>query len=372
MKKRIVSVALLLTLLLTILPQRSLAAPSVNFTSVNDMLLDLTAAMPFYSEGELYVSSAIFEARSGRTPELGIYFNHDRHSNLALLYRGGEVLVFDLEKGSAYDNGTHQSIESAALVRSERVFFPLDTVADFFDLDYSFTKVTYGNLLRVKTGAAMLSDAEFIAAAANPMRQRYEQYARTEAGGSDDENTETTRPAVTGVTVCSLIRAEEAEQAQNVLSILETYRSRAALVFDPMDMAGFDDVLRRAVGGGHAVAFALDGAASVEEILAALEVGNSALCRAAVSRTRLVYLENAAQDTEEALEEAGYCVVSAQNYSKLRGGVTIARRVLAAAERRSRISVYLGADERVVYDLAAYLAQLRSANCNLAALREGI
>lgn len=371
MKKRIVSFALLVALLLTVLPQRTLAAPTVNFTSVNDMLLDL-GAMPFHSEGELYVSSAIFEARSGRTPELGIYFNHDRHSNLALLYRGGEVLVFDLEKGSAYDNGSHKTLDSAAIVRGERVFFPMDTVAAFFELDYSFTKVTYGNLLRVKNEAVMLSDAEFIAAAASPMRQRYEQYVRTEADANSGENEEEAAPNVTGVTVCTLIRAEDADKTRQILSTLETHRAHAALLFDPADMAGFDDVLRRTVGGGHAVVFAVDGSAQPEEILAALEAGNDTLYRAAVSRTRLVYLENAARGTEEMLEEAGYCVVSAQDYSRLSGGSAIARRVLSAAEHRRRISVYLGTDGRAAGGLFAYLTQLRSADCRLAALREGM
>ena len=92
MKKRIAGVALVFALFLALLPQRSLAAPSVNFTSVNDMLLDLNSAMPFLSEGEVYVSSAIFEARSGRTPELGIYFDLILHSTFFIIFYSFQII----------------------------------------------------------------------------------------------------------------------------------------------------------------------------------------------------------------------------------------------------------------------------------------
>ena len=74
--------ALLCVLALTAIlcPQQGKAAPDVYFTAANENVMDLLAeTMPFWSDGELYVSNALFLGR-----ELGVSYVRNNTMGLAL------------------------------------------------------------------------------------------------------------------------------------------------------------------------------------------------------------------------------------------------------------------------------------------------
>lgn len=93
--------ALLCVLALTAIlcPQQGKAAPDVYFTAANENVMDLLAeTMPFWSDGELYVSNALFLGR-----ELGVSYVRNNTMGLAVLYTNSTDLRFDLVGDAVYD-----------------------------------------------------------------------------------------------------------------------------------------------------------------------------------------------------------------------------------------------------------------------------
>ena len=183
--RRLLCLLLALLLLCTLAPGTGSAEPTVYFTSVNDQLLpDLSDdTMPFWSGGRLYVP---YTAVSGT--DLGVFYARSRDAKTAVVYRQGSALTFDLSAGTATDQSGRQ-YGSPAIVRGDVVFLPVELLTQFFSLDYSYTRVNYGYLVRLKSDTVVLSDAKFIEAAASSMEQRYNEYMKTYNSGRNDDNT---------------------------------------------------------------------------------------------------------------------------------------------------------------------------------------
>ena len=131
----------------------------------------------------------------------------------------GSALTFNFAAGTVADQNDRQ-YSGPAIVRSDVVFLPLDLLTQFFSLDYSYTRVTYGYLVRVKSDTVVLSDAKFIDAAAMSMEQRYNEYMKTHSesndpGNTPDQNTDGDRDLV-----CLALRVTDEESANALLDTL--------------------------------------------------------------------------------------------------------------------------------------------------------
>ena len=166
--KRFLCLLLVLLMVFSLTPSETRAETTVYFTAVNDQLLpDLSdETMPFWSGGRLYVPSTVITGT-----DLGLFYSRSRDKSTAVVYRQGSALTFNFAAGTVADQNDRQ-YSGPAIVRSDVVFLPLDLLTQFFSLDYSYTRVTYGYLVRVKSDTVVLSDAKFIDAAAMSMEQR--------------------------------------------------------------------------------------------------------------------------------------------------------------------------------------------------------
>ena len=145
--KRFLCLLLVLLMVFSLTPSETRAETTVYFTAVNDQLLpDLSdETMPFWSGGRLYVPSTVITGT-----DLGLFYSRSRDKSTAVVYRQGSALTFNFAAGTVADQNDRQ-YSGPAIVRSDVVFLPLDLLTQFFSLDYSYTRVTYGYLVRVKS-----------------------------------------------------------------------------------------------------------------------------------------------------------------------------------------------------------------------------
>ena len=214
--KRFLCLLLVLLMVFSLTPSETRAETTVYFTAVNDQLLpDLSdETMPFWSGGRLYVPSTVITGT-----DLGLFYSRSRDKSTAVVYRQGSALTFNFAAGTVADQNDRQ-YSGPAIVRSDVVFLPLDLLTQFFSLDYSYTRVTYGYLVRVKSDTVVLSDAKFIDAAAMSMEQRYNEYMKTHSDSNDPGNTPDQNTDGDRDLVCLALRVTDEESANALLDTL--------------------------------------------------------------------------------------------------------------------------------------------------------
>lgn len=375
--KRLVCLAL--TLVLASVPlMRARAAESVIFTAVNDTLLPLSdETMPIVSGGALYAASSAFDGT-----DLGVYYNRSRDRATAVLYKQRSVLVFDLAAGTIEGNNG-EAVYGAAITRGDAVFLPVDTVCRYFNLEYTFSRISYGYLLRIKNDAVVLSDAKFIDAANAAMASRYARYGRAQQEETPPppptaEEEPPAPPAPVAPpretaqrTAYLVMECTDPEQTEPLLDRFGG--GQVTCLFTPERLAGADALLRRLASGAGGIALRVDASGGAEDAVSRIEAGNRALWEAANSKTRLVWLDGASDETVRRVAAAGYCPVrAALSLSGSRLSVSgMSARVFAAADGRGgRCCVFLGTDAAVAGNLSALLASLRAGNCTAERLNE--
>lgn len=387
-------------MLVSLTPSVTEAAGVISFTSVNDTLLSLSdETMPFWSGGSLYVASAAFDGT-----DLGLFYSRSRDKMTVVLYRQRNAIIFDLAAGTIETNGG-QTYAGSAIVRGDVVFLPLDVICDYFGLEYSYTRISYGYLVRIKSDSVVLSDATFIDAAAQPMATRYNRYMRAKAEQAEaaaaasksaqetkpppqqpqpqpqqpqpqqpQQQTQTQQPEPDPErTVYFVIDSTDADKTVPLLARLS--EGRAAYLFTAEALDGADDLLRRLAAGGGAVALHVDASEGAESALAQIKAGNRAVWAAANLKTRLVRLDGASDETIRRVTEAGYCpLIYALDFSDgASSAIRMSARILSTADARGgSCCVYLGTDETASATIGTLLYNLRSGNCTPARLNEVI
>ena len=372
--RRLICLFFSLALLCTLLPPRTAAVSTIYFTSVNDTLLDLNdATMPFWQGGVLYVSGAALDGT-----DLGIFYSYNREKQVASVYKQRRFMYCDLVAGTIEDNTTHEIYNGSAIVKGDMVFFPINVLASFFDLKYSCTKVSYGYLVRLRNENAELSDAQFIDAATQSFRQRYNQYERAQAAQNDAANGQMqTTPEQDELpaeqrTAYLCLSMTEAEAAASVLGALDGVSARATLLFAPDALDGMDDAVRHAAATGYALALEITGTETAADALERIERGNEKLWLAANVKTRLVYLREVSDEVSGAVAKAGYYPITVQTqYLPRGGGVTAADRIIARVDAYGgSCCIYIGADADAARWLPTALNRMRAENCTASALNE--
>ena len=365
--KRLFCLLLSALLLFSLAPGPARADTTVYFTAVNDQLLSLSDdTMPFWSGGRLYLSST---AISGS--DLGVFYSRSRDKQTVVVYRQGSALTFDLSSGAVNDQSGRQ-YGGSAIVRGDVVFLPIELLTQFFALDYSYTRISYGYLVRIKSDAVVLSDAKFIDAAAAPMAQRYNEYMKSRSG--ELMPGDTPRPSADSDTdrVYLTLPVTDASLSLELLSSLERSGAKATFLFSEKQLADSGDLLRRLRVGGSAVALRIDASGGSGRTISAIERANDALWAACNRKTRLVVLEDAAEATVRAVQSAGYCpIVFDLDYSAgLPASVTRTGNAVLRAARSGGCTVLLGSDAAMQADWSALLARAQALSLPVAALNE--
>ena len=367
--KKFACLLLSVMMLLSVFPPFSCAAPTVYFTSVNDTVLNLNdETMPFWSSGVLYIPHTAID--DGRVPkELGIFCSYNREKRIATFAKSQQVLIADLAAGTIRDQDDNL-YTGAAIARGDVAFLPIDTVAAFFGLQYSYIKVTNGYLVRIKDSSAVLSDSKFIDAAATPMATRYSQYEKTHGtgGSSGTQNPEGGNER----RVYFTFAVSDVSASEALLSTMGLYGGTATFLFDKAALAMGDDLLRHITVSGSAIALRVDASAGTEGTLEEIERANEAVWMACNSKTRLVFLENAADEVKSTVRNAGYCPISAPvDYSDtLPSSARAVNGILSQLEQRSACTVLMGQDADVRSSVAAVASALYANSCVFARLNE--
>ena len=256
-------------------------------------------------------------------------------------------------------------------MRSDVVFLPLDLLTQFFSLDYSYTRVTYGYLVRVKSDTVVLSDAKFIDAAAMSMEQRYNEYMKTHSESNDPGNTPNQNTDGDRDLVCLALRVTDEESANALLDTLASNNATATFLFSEEQLSSLGDLLRRVVISGNIAALRIDASGGSSRTVSAIERANNALWAACNEKARLVALYGASDKTLRAVRAAGYCPIDFDlDYS---GGLPTAAQAASSIARQARSGgciAYLGADTAVQADWSTLLSRLRSSSRLITALNE--
>ena len=198
MKRRIFSALLVCALLATIMPFPAAADSSgLCYTSTDDKLLNLSNAAYSYG-GSLYVPAQAYSA-------YGISFSYFSESRTGLLSNGKIQVFFDLIADTSYDpNGNY--FNASGTFHNGQLYVPVGWTSHYFGLSYSYIPGNgCGDIVRIKSGSEVLTDARFLEAATYLMKSYYNDYFHTN-----------TTPTPTPTPTPAVIPSEESGKAGTV------------------------------------------------------------------------------------------------------------------------------------------------------------
>lgn len=353
--------ALLLAVLLLVLlgpgPGRA-SGDGVYFTAANEQLMDLNnETMPFYSNGVLYVSSRLFEGG-----ELGLSYGRNTTLGLATLYRQGSNmdLRFDIAGQVVYDK-EYNMYSGYAIERGGVVFFPLELVCRYFRLSWSYNETDTAPLIRVKSDSVILSDVDFINAAATLMRGRYDDFERASAARPpvDPDPPATVDPPVQAAEGQKVYLIFGGKDAWEILPVLGEAQGTFLLTAGQM---ADGDLLRALTAGGHAPVLRLQGE-TPEERAEELRQGREALWQAACSWLELAWYDGGEEEpllTENGLRQVRAAIDASEE--------TASGLLRSVGRHREDVAVYWGTEGRTE-TLEEALEALREARYRLSAWR---
>ena len=159
---------------------------AVYFIAAGDRVLPVTAnAMPFYDDGWLYISSAVFTDELVRE-SLDISRVRDQSRGLLSLYGGNGSLVYTL--GEYYAMGDDgDSYAPGMIQRNGEYYVPVMAVARYFGLRYSQIDMDYGVLIWMRKEDFRVEERIFLDVAYEQIERRYEEYLQSREPGPDPE-----------------------------------------------------------------------------------------------------------------------------------------------------------------------------------------
>lgn len=341
MAKRIVSLVFCLLVILQLASPAAKAEEAVFFTAMGESILPLTdESMPFISGNSIFIPAGIFTDAVRKSLDVSYTYNTAR--NLVILYRGSHALWFDLSTDYATDE-EDTVYYPGAIMKNGKIFVSATLVARFFELSYSITEVNHGYMVWFRKPDYPLSDIRFADAASYNMESRYQEYLKTKTQQPTVE-----QPPASAETVMDGKRIYLCMQADayvsTMLDTLDRAGAQAAVFFTPERMETAGDTLRRMSATGHSIGILAD-AALETDLIDQVTTANDALYDAALTRTRLVMVENAREDAMQTLWDAGCCVVT-PDMDRTRYGLktgaqadTLVQRISA---RRGNVTVWLG------------------------------
>lgn len=311
-KPRILSWLLAAALFVGLSTPMPVSAANLYFTAINDSVALLTSdAMPLWYSGTIYVPYTVFDANlNGIGVSLGLNTSYNRNSNLVTLFNLRQMLVFDLNNGTCRDEMTGVVYSAKAIMRNGKPYLALNTVCTFFDLEYSYSQLSYipqGYLVRIKSADSVLDDASFIDQAQDLIGMRLQEYTQSLslAGTTNPAPTTNPRPNTrpdmdeSNTATYLAFRCENGAGLADIMSALDSTNRCAVFFLAPQVLVEERDLVRRMLGTGHSVGILADGDNPAE----ALEQGQLILEELTHTRTTLAY---SPAGQRERLEQKGW------------------------------------------------------------------
>ena len=368
MKKRLTALLCAMVLCLCTFRAHAINAGDVYFTSVNDVLRPLTMdTMPTWVDGRLYVPASVFDS-SVTGVDLGLYFR--QNNNTVTLYSLRQMLVFDLNRGIAYDQHAGESLPTRAVNRNGRIYLPVETVCNFFNLEDSYNYTQYGYLVRIKNSSARHNDAAFIDNAATTMSNSLQELLRSQ----QSSDTPVPPPGIgqpapppagpddtpkSHAQVYLAFRCQSAQGLPQILNHLASSGLQAIFFFEPELLAQQDDLVRRITGSGHSIGLLAEGR-DLDESRLLLFQGNELLAHIAHTAATAALVP---ADQRTALVEEGWAcwreTINAQPREAERAA-SYAQRILTAMGTRRTVRLTLDDSVQTARILPSLLQQLES------------
>ena len=294
-------------------------ASTVYLMAVNDKVHETTADnMPMMVDGTLYIPYTMLSPQVSGI-NLGVRAQYSASRNTLTLTSTGVTVTFDTRNNTAVD-ASSGSLNVRAMVRNSMVYLPIAWLCDYFpDLDYSLTRTSYYTLVRLTSSAVILTDAQFLDAADNLLREnlaRYQASLSTPSPSVSPSSSPSAQPSPSPSPSAQqpkplvYLAFRWGDHAENAASALEERDQRGLFLFSVDELTGQDKLIRRLVGQGHQIGLVLTGS-DLTDCLDQWERGRYFLAQIASCTTVIASAGELDSDGRRALEEAGCALWSA-------------------------------------------------------------
>ncbi len=157
------------------------ADDGLSFLAVNDLLPPELINVAVSYGGVTYVPCWLFTNYG-----LGLYYSFMTSNSTAYLSTPARQLYFELSSGRTYDNDDNE-YAAPAIMWGGTVYFPLEFVSGYYGT-FSCRMIggnEYGSVLRIYTGAEVLSDEMFFSSAQSAMRRYYQAWHKGTAAPTE-------------------------------------------------------------------------------------------------------------------------------------------------------------------------------------------
>lgn len=300
------------------------AEGKITILALNDQVITPISStnMPIQVGGTYYLPYTVFDPN---VVDVDLGVKYSLRDNVLTLYTKQALLKYDLNAGTCEDRDGNTGY-TRAIVRGSMIYVSMPSVCSFFGIQSYQEATVYGQVIRLTTGSAVLSDRDFMdSALSTSIADAYKKYWQSQesqppspspsqsVSPSPSVTTPSPSPSPTNtdsgdkryVTVYLAFRHTDGTGLADILDILAR-ENRSALFFLPPDAIGDNAALiRRMVGEGHSVGLSVAGGPA-SDAAQLLSEGNRLLELAAHMNTRTVLVENGDDDTIAALEADGW------------------------------------------------------------------
>ena len=309
--KQFLAAFLTLVLSLTVLCSVPVGAARVTFTAIDESVLKLTNEnMPIWSAGVLYAPYTTFDEGSNGIANWEIQTSYSKSTGRITVFDTSRFLSFDLNTGVCWDELSGVAYSGGAIVRGGRPYLPVGIVCAHFGMSYSYREIEQGDLLRIKTDEAVISDSRFPDAASNVLNLRLREYKGVSTPDPIPTPTPDPQPPSPStppeneqdVDTYLAFRCDSGESLESILVVLGGMGEKGMFFLTADVVRTRGDLVMQLLGSGHSVGV-LAQAESVEETERLLEQGSRALAQQAFYRPTAAFVS---ADFREELERDGW------------------------------------------------------------------
>ena len=300
------------------------AEGKITILCLNDQVITPISStnMPLKVGGTYYLPYTVFDPA---VVDVDLGVKYSLRDNVLTLYTKQVLLKYDLNAGTCEDRDGNTGY-TRAVVRGSMIYVSMPSVCSYFGIQFYQEATVYGQVIRLTTSSAVLSDRAFMdSALSTSIADAYKKYwqARESLVPSPSPSQSASpspsvpvaspspSPTSTGsddrryVTVALAFRHTDGTGLADILDTLAQNNLSALFLLPPDDIGDNAALIRRMVGAGHSVGLSVAGGPAADAVQL-LSEGNRLLELAAHMNTRTVLVENGDDDTIEALEADGW------------------------------------------------------------------
>lgn len=323
MKRLLGTVVCLAIVCAFLLPLTTSATEDFYFLAYKDGLPDVYSSLntPIRIGGDTYIPANAFDPRQYCT--VSLFFAQDDSRGTVTIYSREDMLVFDVNAGTAYGRSTGQTYEYKAVYRNGLIYVPIAAVCRYFGLSCTFLTTDFGPLVRVKDGSEVLDDAMFLSSISPLLEGRMNGVAvpavpppnngnnnpppvEEDPEEPEEEETPVGAEIGTGQDIYVALEVDNGENLPSLLTTLDQYQIKALIFFQVENLSWQDDLLRQAVGSGHRIGLIPQGETAQEQAND-LARGNERLSHIIRQRSWFTLSSGDAQARETLLEMGWIC-----------------------------------------------------------------